>query len=258
MNAWLKSKFLSTRFEIGTQLGQNPLVFFWWRRLFMPETRHLLVSDKTEIVIEGFPRSGNTFAVTAFTIAQSRPVNIARHTHRAAQVVTAVHKNLPTLIVIRHPLDAVLSLVIRHPYISLQQGFRNYIRFYQDIQPYRNGFVIAKFDDIISDFGQVIIKLNEKFGTSFTRFAHNEQNVERCFRLIEEMNRAYTGQGIVLETAVGRPSLQRKEKMVILKDNLNKDKKLQLILRQAEIYYLDFISLTNLSQVHIASENENP
>ena len=36
------------------------------------------VGPSTEVVIEGFPRSGTSFAVAAFRIAQRRPVEIAR------------------------------------------------------------------------------------------------------------------------------------------------------------------------------------
>lgn len=242
MNNWLKNKLLSARFEIGTHLSKRPLIFFGWRKLFMPNTNHLLISDKTEMVIEGFPRSGNTFAVAAFTIAQNRPIVLARHTHRSAQVIAAIQKNIPTLIVIRHPLDSVLSLTIRHPYISLQQGFRNYIHFYQQIHPYRHGFVIAKFDDIITDFGQSIEAVNRKFHTSFLHFVHNEENVKRCFRIIEEMNCTYIGTPTVREMAVSRPSPHRKEKIINLKKMLQNDIKLKHSLHNAEHQYFNFIS----------------
>lgn len=255
MNSKLRSKLLSTRFEIGSQLGQHPLLFSWWRRLFMPGTQHLLVSDETEIVIEGFPRSGNTFSVAAFTIAQNRSVTIARHTHRPAQVITAVQKNLPTLILIRRPLDAILSLVIRHPYISMQQGFRSYISFYQGIQPYKNSFVIAEFDDIISDFGQIIDLLNQKFGTSFIRFEHNDQNVEKCFRLVEEMNRNYMGQENVVETAVARPSKQRNRMKNQLINELVNDRKASTLLSRAETQYIQFVQ-DDLYKIQKNTENK--
>jgi len=46
-------------------VGRHPFLFYNFYRL-KPSRRDLLVDRRTRIVIEGFPRSGNTFAVVAF------------------------------------------------------------------------------------------------------------------------------------------------------------------------------------------------
>src|SRR2546422_7828125 len=53
------------------------------------------VGDRTEMMIEGYPRSGNTFAVAAFRLAQQRPVIVAHHLHSPAQVLEAVRRRIP-------------------------------------------------------------------------------------------------------------------------------------------------------------------
>src|SRR6266566_5260966 len=65
-----------------------------------------------DIVIEGFPRSANSFAVHAFRVAQDRPVRIAHHLHAPAQVIAAVRARVAAITLIREPEDAVLELVI--------------------------------------------------------------------------------------------------------------------------------------------------
>ena len=50
-------------------VGRRPFLFYNFYRL-KPSYRDLLVDRRTRIVIEGFPRSGNTFAVAAFEQAQ--------------------------------------------------------------------------------------------------------------------------------------------------------------------------------------------
>lgn len=98
------------------------------------------MGPNTELVIEGFPRSGNTFAGAAFTVVQGRPVTLGRHMHRPAQVIAAARRGLPTLVFIRRPSDAVLSLVIRHPHISIAKALNDYIRFYTAIMPYSHAY----------------------------------------------------------------------------------------------------------------------
>lgn len=122
------------RFSARSFVGQYPFPYLMLQRL-RPRRRHLVVARDTEIVIEGYPRSANTFAVAAFMLAQERPVKMAHHLHAPAQVIRAVKWGIPTLLLIRQPEDAVLSLLIREPGISAERALRDYIRFYNGYGP---------------------------------------------------------------------------------------------------------------------------
>jgi hypothetical protein len=211
MDLGLKNKILQLKYEFGSIVGQYPTCYEIWCRLFTPSTLNRFVSNDTDIVIEGFPRSGNTFAVAAFTIAQNRSVKFARHTHKVMQIVRAVELNVPTLVLIRPPADAVVSLTIRHPYISLQQGLRIYIRYYKGVKPYRQGYTLAKFENVITDFGQVIKQVNDQFGTGFEMFQPSSENKAKTFQLIEKMHLNHTGNSLVNERAIARRSIQQGE-----------------------------------------------
>jgi hypothetical protein len=67
-------------------IGRHPFYNFYRLR---PSYRDLLVDRRTQIVIEGFPRSGNTFAVVALQQAQRESVRVARHLHMPEQVIRA-------------------------------------------------------------------------------------------------------------------------------------------------------------------------
>src|SRR5204862_776059 len=124
------------RLSISLLLGDYP-------RLYYPVMRHrrrykdLLISDDTELVIEGYPRSGNTFAVAALQFAQTRVLRIARHTHSPAQVMEAVRRRLPTLVLVRAPRDAAVSLVIREPAVTLERALKRYERYHRRLHGYR-------------------------------------------------------------------------------------------------------------------------
>jgi hypothetical protein len=151
----------------------------------MPSRRceSLVVEKDTVIVIEGFPRSANTFACNAFRLSQEKDVKIAHHLHAPAQIIGAAKMNIPAVVQIRNPDDAVLSLVVRSPFISIRIALREYTLFYETILSYRDHFIVAKFEDVIRDFGSVIREINDRFGTDFKEFIHNEENVAKSYKM---------------------------------------------------------------------------
>jgi hypothetical protein len=167
------------------------------------------VGPDTQIVIEGFPRTANTFAVVAFTMAQAEPVRVAAHVHAPAQLIAAAERGIPAIALIREPEPTVLSFAIRHPDIGVRHGLFGYVRFYEPLLRYRDRIVVGRFSDVTTDFGAVIRRVNERFGTSFGIFEHTEDNVRRSF---EEIDRGYAGRedrGAGFESIVPRPSGQR-------------------------------------------------
>ncbi|HEV8572096.1 MAG TPA: hypothetical protein VGR49_03460 [Actinomycetota bacterium] len=175
-----------------------------------------VVSRDTEIVIEGFPRTGSSFAVAAFRRAQGRPVKVAHHVHAPAQVMVAVRWEIPALLLIRRPEDSVLSLVIRNPEIPISQALTGFDRFYRPLLPARDRFVTATFDEAIEDFGKVIDRINQRYSTSFVRFEHTEENAARVMAEIEEDYLTRDPPGERFERIVPRPS----ERRLRLKDEL--------------------------------------
>ncbi|HEV8681900.1 MAG TPA: hypothetical protein VGS09_03865 [Actinomycetota bacterium] len=175
-----------------------------------------VVSRQTEIVIEGFPRTGSSFAVAAFRRAQGRPVRVAHHVHAPAQVMAAVRWRIPALVLIRGPEDSVLSLVIRNSEIPIAQALTAYERFYRPLLPARDRFEVASFNDVVEDFGEVIDRINKRYGADFVRFEHTEDNVASILAEIEEDYLTRDPPGERFERIVPRPS----ERRVRLKEKL--------------------------------------
>ncbi|NNC58901.1 MAG: hypothetical protein HKO05_02780, partial [Erythrobacter sp.] len=145
-------------------------------RALAPESHaRMAVSQDTEIVIEGFPRSANTFAVVAFTQAQgARQIRIAHHLHAEAQVLAGVERKLPVIVLIRQPEDAIRSLKIAFPDQDENRMLRLYLRFYRAVERVRDHVVIAEFTRTTSNFGSILRQVNEKFGTDFAMFENSE------------------------------------------------------------------------------------
>jgi hypothetical protein len=144
-----------------------------------------VVHRRTELVIEGFPRSANTFAAVAFQVAQPRPVRLAHHLHAQSQVTWALQAGIPALVVIREPSAAAASVVTRSPHLTLSDVLSAYARFYESLLPHRDACVLGLFDSVTTDFGAVIRELNARADTHFEPFEHNDVNTADVYGLIE-------------------------------------------------------------------------
>jgi hypothetical protein len=200
-----------------------------------------LARPGTAIVIEGFLRSGNTYSVAAFQIANGPALHVGRHLHGAPHVLRAVRMGLPTVVLVREPRDAVLSYLIRRDTLTPYDGLVEYLDFYRTVWPARHGFVVGLFDQVTADFGAVIDQVNERFGTSFRRYERTPENEEKVFALVEDMNRLETG-GAVVETHVGRPSAERRRRKEELSSLLDRSRTAAK-LREAEELYRRFADL---------------
>ncbi len=229
------------KYEARTRLDAFPSIFHMQMRL--RGHRELTVKRDTDLVIEGFPRSGNTFACAAFQLAQPYPLKLARHLHAPAQIVIAARWGIPALLLLRRPADAALSLLIRDRTVTLAGALGGYARFYSALSAWREHFVVASFEQVTCDFGSVIARLNRRFGSGFALFEHNAENEAAAFAEVERMELADSGGGPLRQTHVSRPSMEREA----MKENLAaalSEPSIAAAHRRAQGVYDDFLALS--------------
>jgi len=159
--------------------------------------RRRIVTPRHAIMIEGFPRSGTSFAVQATLQANSElQGRIATHLHAPAHLVRAVQLGVPGMVLVREPAAAVTSLAA----LGTQQGqlnlieasgperfavvgqmTRRYTRFYRTLRDLADSLMIVRFEDAIADFGAVIDGFNQRFGTAIVRFDHTPDATAEIF-----------------------------------------------------------------------------
>lgn len=162
--------------------------------------------------------------MVAFLAAQPRLVSVAHHVHGPAPVLEAARLRIPALVLVRDPEEAVLSTVIRYPYLTIRQALRGYARFYGPLVHRRGSFVAALFDDVVSDFGLVIRRINAAFGTQFAEFDHSERNVREVLRTVDEWDRGAMDEGEELDRGQARPSALRESLKVALRQRYEDDR----------------------------------
>ena len=219
-NSFLRKYTVQLHWQIRGLLVRYPV----YRLVSRLRHREKSVNENTDIIIDGFPRSGNTFAVTAFKFAQPGPSTVSSHIHAPIEIITAVRRGIPAIVLIRDPEDAAISFMIMlAENVSAKAAFDYYIRFYESLLPYKDRFVTCPFEVTTGDFGAAISAVNDKCGSSFAVFEHTAENADRCFDIIDAEYKEWRGE--IRELNVSRPSDSRKD----IKNRLRE------LLRQPEV-----------------------
>jgi hypothetical protein len=200
------------RWELRTLLGRYPAIALPLLRARAGDGFLAPIRDETEVVIEGFPRSGNTFAVAAFHFAQlPRDVKIAHHAHVPAQLLSAVRLGLPAVVLVRDPEECVLSLVVREPALGVGAALRGWVRFHEPLVGVRDRLVVATFAEATGDVGGIVRRVNDRFGTRFHQFESTPKHLADVRELIERGDRNTFGTDEGVRRGGGLPGEGREE-----------------------------------------------
>ena len=184
-------------------LERRPAVYCAYRRRRQPVWP--VVSASTDLVIEGRPGCGNSFAREAMLVANPG-ISVASHVHSAAQVLEGIRLRKPVLVIIRHPVDAVASEAARFEAVDVRRELVEFGRFYERLWPRAGEFVIATFERLTSRFDEVTAAVNARFGRQFALFPHDDAGaVERVFETLADYDRS-------LGLAEGRAAIPTKSR----------------------------------------------
>ena len=221
-------------------LAKSFVVTFAPIAFFRQNNKKILVTNNTDIVIEGFWRCGNHFAVFAFQNAQKRKMKIAHHFHSSAQIKMAVRKKIPALILIRNPYDCIASSLVFEPKTNPNYFIEYYKIFYSSLLGIRSQCIVSDFKDTTQNFDIVIDNINKKFNANFSIFENSQQNINSVFNEIKTENMKSMKRNVNDEIAI--PSIKK---------NVEKDKFLKLLNSN---YKIQMDQLSNLYEEFISKQ----
>jgi hypothetical protein len=217
-------------------LERQPAVYSAYRRRRQPSWP--VVDTRTDVVIEGRPGCGNSFAREAMLLANPG-ISVASHVHSAAQVLEGLRLGKPVVVIVRPPLDAIASEAARFDDVDLRYELFSFARFYERLLPRVDDLVVATFERVTARFGDVVHAVNERFGTRFETFAHDDRSaVERVFSTLVAYNRS---QGIE-EGRAAVPGEAREDRKVRARAMLD-DPRLAGLTRRCDAAYMRFAEL---------------
>ena len=200
-----------------------------------PALRYLAPNESTIIVVEGFPRSANTYALAALYDANPHLQGfVAHHLHSYKSVLCGVRRGLPVVVLVRAPLDAVASLIQRYPDLSARLALRQYISFHRNILPVVPSLVVVPFDSAVAHFDGVIAEINRRSNLSLAAYDETADSEARLRHAVELMELRDGKRLTVRENAVARPSPLRIAARDAVCDRVREHRRL---LEQAEMLY---------------------
>jgi hypothetical protein len=181
----------SLRLGIQTHVGRSPFLYQLLHRARNAPRSRNLVDPETDVCIEAPSGSGNSFFVQGFLMANPG-VRVAHHHHVAAQVKRSVGLSLPTLVILRNPIDCSVSRSKDAPWM-VGPVLRQWIRFFQTVEALEASVLRLSFELVTRDPGVAVERVNSRFGCAFEP---GFPDAERIFAYMDEgWPRALDGPG---------------------------------------------------------------
>jgi len=154
-------------------IKSNPFLFKLWFELYR-KNRGVEINyfnHKTKFLLDGYPRSGNTFAASLVKYIFGKDVFV-HHFHAIAPIKIALRKDIPVFILIRDPKEAITSnylktFALKHKEIPkevdktlLNNLIIEYSNYYKFVYEQGNKINIIIFKDFISKPEIFLSKIN--------------------------------------------------------------------------------------------------
>lgn len=181
------------------------------------------VHEDTDVVIEGFPRSANTFLVHALELAVNDNMRIAHHLHDPCQIKCAVRNRVPCFVIVRDPLDAAVSWKLKEPFLDTGLMLQIYGAFYRYVIRFEQSVVFLRYSDVILHTAAVIFEIVQRCAPN--KYADlTAITEERVFHSIDERKHARKEiPGKNFELSVARPSETKEQLKQTLRDDVAKN-----------------------------------
>lgn len=169
------------RFYAGGTLGNSTTLFFLNKYRNFGDGN--IINSKTQLCVEGFQRSGNSYFINFFKMVNDE-IMVAHHYHSAVQLVKATKQQIPAVILIREPKDAIASLITWDNRLNIGTAIASYQQFYNKALPIKKHCLIVHFNELIKGIDPIITKINQRFYTKFitTNFSkkHHDELIKEA------------------------------------------------------------------------------
>jgi len=160
------------------------------------------------MVVQGFPRSGNTYLSIAISEYRNFEGSIFSHIHTPAIFFHAFRKNIPVVMPIRDPLSSIVSLIQLTGWDDLR-CIDHYKCYYRLSRPYAERLIILNFKDFTKNTPDAFKRISQHSGMEFRDVPH-EQIQAYCFEEIDRRSLAQSGE--MVSNWIHRPDETRSSK----------------------------------------------
>lgn len=207
----------SIRWSIKTLLSSNLFIF---KHIISPLSRHkeLFLKKDSDLLIEGYPRSGNTFCAAAFYYFSNHQLSIARHRHEIGHLKHAFSSGVPTLIVFREPIEAISSFILREG-VSELFAINFYVKFNSFVLRHNDKLALFEFNDIVNHIENVITRFSSMYNLDLN-VSDSLLDKKEIKDIVIQMEKKDSGSEHVRSTHVAYPVMERTALKETIKNGL--------------------------------------
>lgn len=194
--------------------------------------RHV-VNRHTDLVIEGHPRSGNTYALAWANLAWPDLV-VASHVHHPAHVARANQLGVVSLVIARPPAETIRSMLVYSGSNAVIPAIRRWIDYYSSAHLTNPLVYVASFEDVRARMSEVVAALRDATGIALETPKTLPQKGQ-VFDAVNALgNRRF---GSIPEQKVSIPTAQRSEQSARLAPLLQGAEARELLSRADDLYH---------------------
>ncbi len=135
--------------------------------IFKEKNKSLRLPEKNDpMYFDGYPRSGNTYTFgLIYRVYPSLHCNVSHHLHSTTVLKMALERSIKSIIIIRHPKDAIISYLFAKRNIFLKKSSTSkeiidqYIHYYEFVLKHIKQLKIINFDQFVKDEKTVLINI---------------------------------------------------------------------------------------------------
>lgn len=140
-----------------------PAIYYSLKRI-RKGGQHLCRKD-TDLCLEGYPSSANSFGFNVLEMLCPQ-VNIAHHSHAVAGLKVALQNNVPTVIIVRNPADAVASRLARFS-DNMTVCLVEYVSFYRFVRDHSADLTVVTFEELTERTFSAVKAISKGTGIDF-------------------------------------------------------------------------------------------
>lgn len=144
----------------------------------------------TDVLLEGFPRSANTYVKEYLKTTNPRLV-LASHLHGTGSLAWAERYGTPSMLLIRDPVDVAASLLVRDG-IDPAAALSCYAMYYRSCFSYPHAFPVF-FDDVVAALPEVVEVFSARHGLALAAPPVDAQLRDRLKVAVLESERRFAG-----------------------------------------------------------------
>lgn len=144
--------------------------FFWsrpglYRPLGMLRGKGDVFRFDFDLMVEGYPRSANTYMANLLRVTQPR-FRVKTRSHIPCHAIAAAEAGIPVLMLLRNPLDCISSYAILKEE-SATIHLRYYLAYHEVLRERTDGMFLVDFDAATNSSFEVLKAFDETYGLGF-------------------------------------------------------------------------------------------